>query len=366
MATIKEALEGIKNAVYGEDMRQHIYDLGTNLNSAMNNAANNIWYATSSTGSDIATKEVNMPSSFDFGSGVCIIFVEFRNSNIAENPKLELFVDGYSYGKYPIKFDGETLKDVHWKAGAIIPFVFAGTENVIHLIESLPVDKEIKSGSQALITSGAVAAAIQTYKTIPINKIEPNNASVVTSDALYKEFQKKANSADLSSVAFSGNYSDLNETPQNVSVFKNDANYATTQQLTGKQNKLTFDSEPTKNSNNPVTSSGIYEALHSINAEFVENVSYTASTNALGGKVSRRLSNGTQLLLLTPNEECTPKGIILTVPTASGTGTTPAVVPIFKHGTTLITESIPPRSLLRLTYVEIEGGVSGLFLDYHA
>lgn len=45
--------------------------------------------------------------------------------------------------------------------------------------------------------------------------------------------------------------------------------------LNQKQNKLTFDNTPTENSNNPVTSDGIYDALHNV-------VKFATGTIAIG------------------------------------------------------------------------------------
>ena len=54
--------------------------------------------------------------------------------------------------------------------------------------------------------------------------------------------------------------------PTNVSAFTNDAGYLTAQDISGKQDTLTFDTTPTQNSTNPVTSGGIYNAIANINA----------------------------------------------------------------------------------------------------
>lgn len=53
--------------------------------------------------------------------------------------------------------------------------------------------------------------------------------------------------------------------PTNVSAFTNDAGYLTAQDISGKQDTLTFDTTPTQNSTNPVTSGGIYNAIANIN-----------------------------------------------------------------------------------------------------
>lgn len=55
--------------------------------------------------------------------------------------------------------------------------------------------------------------------------------------------------------------------PKKVSELTNDAGYLTSHQdISGKQDKLTFDTTPTANSTNPVTSSGIKNAIDNLNA----------------------------------------------------------------------------------------------------
>lgn len=60
-------------------------------------------------------------------------------------------------------------------------------------------------------------------------------------------------------------YALLSDIPSNVSEFTNDAGYLTQHQdITGKQDVLTFDNVPTINSTNPVVSNGIYTAINNI------------------------------------------------------------------------------------------------------
>ena len=86
----------------------------------------------------------------------------------------------------------------------------------------------------------------------------------------------KVNTSDLAAVATSGSYTDLSNTPSNVSEFTNDSGYLTAvpdeyvteteleTALTDKQDTLTFDTTPTEDSTNPVTSGGVYTAISSI------------------------------------------------------------------------------------------------------
>ena len=58
--------------------------------------------------------------------------------------------------------------------------------------------------------------------------------------------------------AVNTNKADKSDIPTKVSQLTNDKNYLTTHQdISGKQDKLTFDNDPTENSDNPVKSKGI-------------------------------------------------------------------------------------------------------------
>lgn len=78
------------------------------------------------------------------------------------------------------------------------------------------------------------------------------------------------NESSLAAVATTGSYNDLTNkptiptVPTKVSAFTNDAGYLTTHQdLSGYQTKLMFDTAPTANSTNPVTSGGVKAAIDS-------------------------------------------------------------------------------------------------------
>lgn len=111
---------------------------------------------------------------------------------------------------------------------------------------------------------------------------EPKEKSTnpVTSDGIYKYIK--------SNMDLKLNKSDL---PKKVSVFENDAGYLTSHQdLSGKQDKLTFDDHPTPDSTNPVSSGGIYQALtyyvdkNYMDAKLKEFANSTDITNKLNNK----------------------------------------------------------------------------------
>ncbi len=72
---------------------------------------------------------------------------------------------------------------------------------------------------------------------------------------------------DMVTVRFEiGTKANKTELPTKVSDLTNDAGYLTQHQdISGKQDALTFDSTPTANSTNPVTSGGVYDAIANVN-----------------------------------------------------------------------------------------------------
>ena len=165
-----------------------------------------------------------------------------------------------------------------------------------------PIDSEVKQDSLSLITSGAVYAYVKTVsnsavsnnaqikninekiKTIESNidtntkTIDTNNKAIVKSLDEYK----KSNNTEILNIKnnyttndnlsksistlkteISTSISDastniIKKIPTKVSELENDSKYLTTHQdLSGKQDKLTFDDEPIDNSDNPVKSKGI-------------------------------------------------------------------------------------------------------------
>lgn len=105
-----------------------------------------------------------------------------------------------------------------------------------------------------------------------------NSSNPVTSNGIKSALNKKVDASSLKTVATTGSYNDLTNkptiptVPTKVSAFTNDAGYLTAHQdLSGYQTKLTFDTTPTANSTNPVTSGGIKTAIDSISVpEFTQ------------------------------------------------------------------------------------------------
>ena len=83
-----------------------------------------------------------------------------------------------------------------------------------------------------------------------------NSKNPVTSGGVKTELDKKANDADLAAIAKSGKLADAAGDATHRTVTD-----AEKTKWDGKQNALTFDSTPTANSTNPVTSGGVKKAL---------------------------------------------------------------------------------------------------------
>lgn len=83
-----------------------------------------------------------------------------------------------------------------------------------------------------------------------------------------------AKNEELSEVAKSGSYNDLEDIPENLNVDQElnaesenaISNKVVTEALGTKQDTLTFDETPTVGSNNPVTSNGIYAVIGDVEA----------------------------------------------------------------------------------------------------
>lgn len=75
--------------------------------------------------------------------------------------------------------------------------------------------------------------------------------------------------------------------PTKVSAFTNDAGYLTAHQdLSGYQTKLTFDSTPTANSSNPVTSAGIKAAIDAKTVDLSNYYTKTQVDSAISTAIS--------------------------------------------------------------------------------
>jgi|GEM_PF-2945537 len=218
------------------------------------------------------------------------------------------------------------------------------------------------------------------------------------------------------------NYALLTDIPTNVSAFNNDAGYLTEHQslsdyakttavaaaletkadktdvaskFDAKQNKLTFDSEPTEDSENPVTSGGVYNALaskadgndiptktsdltndsgfltsgqiSSIGTKFVAASKDPNNSGMLTSSMTLdSLTEGMQLMVLTPGEETSPNCLRISAETTNGAAFL-TTNNIYSVGSTQLNASFPAYSMLRLTYHEnlsIEGAAySGWWLD---
>ena len=167
------------------------------------------------------------------------------------------------------------------------------------LQDQLTFDTTPTAGSSNPVTSGGI-------KTVLDTKLDKTGTAAAATKAtqdgagnnIVDTYAKKSEipSAPVKGVKINGSTSNLTPDtsgivtipaiPTKVSTFTNDSGYLTTHQdLSGYQTKLTFDSTPTANSSNPVTSAGIKAA---IDAKTVDLSNYytktqvdTAITNAI-------------------------------------------------------------------------------------
>ena len=88
------------------------------------------------------------------------------------------------------------------------------------------------TGDVTLTAIDVHALPEDTYIPIKVSDLE-NDAGFLTE---HQDISGKANTSDLATVATSGDYSDLTNKPENVSVFNNDAGYLVAQDIEGKAN----------------------------------------------------------------------------------------------------------------------------------
>lgn len=163
--------------------------------------------------------------------------------------------------------------------------VYPDISNLILAQEEQPTEEEnkiwFKTGESDVLELPTYNEMVETVQNVvayqeeqpdsDLNRIWiPTTSEQTVAIPSYEEFEEglaaKLEAKDVAAVAISGDYADLEGAPTGVSAFTNDAGYLTAHQdLSGKQDKLTFDSAPTANSNNPVTSGGIYDAITHIN-----------------------------------------------------------------------------------------------------
>lgn len=167
-------------------------------------------------------------------------------------------------------------QDISGKADKVDTYTKAETNTLL----------DAKANASTTYTKNEVDTLISNIDVV-VDETDPiftaSAAHGITSADIAK-WDSKVDSSDLASVATSGSYNDLSNkptiptVPSNVSAFTNDAGYLTQHQslanyytksevdtaLNGKQMTLTFDTTPTANSTNPVTSGGIYNVIGDI------------------------------------------------------------------------------------------------------
>lgn len=184
--------------------------------------------------------------------------------------------------------------------------------------DKLTFDKAPTANSSNPVTSGGIKTALDTKPdktgegasgTWGINVTgNAKTATKATHDAsgnvITTTYAKKAEipSVPVKGVKISGSTSNLTPDtsgivtipaiPTKVSTFTNDSGYLTTHQdLSGYQTKLTFDSTPTANSSNPVTSAGIKAAIDAKTVDLSNYYTKTQVDSAISNAISA-ITNG--------------------------------------------------------------------------
>lgn len=174
-------------------------------------------------------------------------------------------------------------------------------------------------------------------------------------DALFEELENYALKSDI---------------PTKTSELINDSGYLTEHQdISGKQDVLNFDDTPTKNSINPVTSGGVYDAIANIGPDHFIKTSLAEGSHTMleGFLQTDELKEGMQIVVVTPGVETSPNRLRLISQPSDG-WMFDRVFPIYSFGNTQADLTFPPYSLIRLTYLTgiEEGnmrGVDGWCLD---
>jgi len=125
-----------------------------------------------------------------------------------------------------------------------------------------------------------------TFDNAPTN----GSSNPVKSSGIYTALGTKANTSDLATVATSGSYTDLSNTPtipDELADLSDDSTHrlvtdAEKNAWNGKQNALTFDDVPAASSNNPVKSGGIYTTISQVN----ENINEVSGVKVISGWVN--------------------------------------------------------------------------------
>ena len=179
--------------------------------------------------------------------------------------------------------------------------------------DKLTFDKAPTANSSNPVTSGGIKTALDTKPdktgegasgTWGINVTgNAKTATKATQDAsgnvITTTYAKKSEipSVPVKGVKISGSTSNLTTDtsgivtipaiPTKVSTFTNDSGYLTTHQdLSGYQTKLTFDSTPTANSSNPVTSAGIKAAIDAKTVDLSNYYTKTQVDSAISTAIS--------------------------------------------------------------------------------
>lgn len=138
---------------------------------------------------------------------------------------------------------------------------YATTQQLETKQDALTFDETPTLGSRNPVTSDGIKKAIDSIPSVTLD-------DTVTADG-------------TNAVKSSGVYNFVTDSVSGLATKEELSGYATTEQLANKQDKLTFDDTPTAGSNNPVTSSGIKAAIDAIQPSTLEDTVTQESGNAV-------------------------------------------------------------------------------------
>ena len=218
--------------------------------------------ATCATDADQTVKTATVSNAADFVLATGrIILVKFSQGNTATSFTLNV----NSTGATDVKYQGSTTIPYQAASDEAYLMIYDGT-NWCLLSDAVKIDTEATADSTNLLTSGVI------YNIKTAIETRLSNLEDGTTPAAKATQADSATSADSATNATNATYAEtLGDTDFGYTA--SDLQTA----LSGKQDTLTFDSTPTADSSNPVTSDGVQKAI-AASQSAAGLVSYTVVT----------------------------------------------------------------------------------------
>ena len=183
-----------------------------------------------------------IPSETDLGlrsdSGYCEVRYEYNGGRVVTKKNRVIIKDSLSDDGTGKRSLGEEYFD---EIAAYMAPIFNNhiiPEDFYQSMQDYMVENPVVTkvngltGDVTLTAIDVHALSEDTYIPIKVSDLE-NDAGFLTE---HQDISGKANTSDLATVAISGDYSDLTNKPENVSVFNNDVGYLVAQDIEGKAN----------------------------------------------------------------------------------------------------------------------------------